>query len=124
MTLSLQNALEVVAYHGFRLLTDELFVAERLVVVALLYEFQPFAVEGIDFDSVYVGPGVVESHLFHYDDTVAESYAFVVAVSVAALVFLAEEHLLTFVPHRNMNSWVAKCWQDLVEQVFVDRFCK
>ena len=30
---------------------------------------------------------------------------------------LTEEHLLTFVPHRNVNSWVAKRWQDLVEQV-------
>ena len=67
---------------------------------------------------------MVESHLFNYDDTVAESYAFVVAVSIATLVFFAEEHLLTFVPHRNVNSWVAKRWQDLVEQVFVDRFCK
>ena len=68
--------------------------------------------------------GVVEPHLFHYDDAVAESHAFIVAVSVATLVFLTEEHLLAFVLHGNVNSWVAKCWQDLVEQVFVDRFCK
>ena len=105
-------------------MTDELFVAECLVVVALLYELQPFPVEGIYFDAVDVGPGVVEPHLFHNDDTVAESYAFVVAVSVATLVFLTEEHLLTFVPYGNVNSWVAKRWQDLVEQVFVDCFSK
>ena len=105
-------------------MTDELFVAERLVVVALLYELQPFPVEGIYFNAVDVGPGVVESHLFNYDDTVAESHAFVVAVSVATVVFLAEEHLLTFVPHGNVNSRVAKRWQNLVEQVFVDRFFK
>ena len=117
----------------------------RIEAIARLYEgtpFKPFQssrfetsgksfitshsrtfIEGIDFDAVNVSPRVVKTYLFHYDYAVAESYAFVVSVSVATFVFFTEEHLLTFVPHGNVNSWIAKRWQNLVEQVFVDRFC-
>ena len=55
--------------------------------------------------------------------TGTESHALVVAVSACALVLFAEEHLLSFVPYRNVNSLVTECRQDAVEQIFVDRFC-
>lgn len=95
----------------------------HLVVVSLLNKFKACTVEGVNLDAVDVGPVVVESHLLDNYDAVAEPHALVVAVSACALVLFAEEHLLSFVPYRNMNSLVSECRQDAVEQIFVDRFC-
>ena len=118
--LGLQESLQIVFHHLLRLLTDERLVAELLVVVALLYQLHPLPVEGVELDAVDVGPVVVEPHLLYNDDTLADADAEVVAVSVAALILVADEHLLPLVPHGNVNTRVAEGRQDAVKQTLVD----
>lgn len=43
-----------------------------------------------------------------YDDSVAEADAQVVAVSIATLVLVADEHLLTVIPDRNVYPGISE----------------
>lgn len=96
----------------------------HFVIVTLLDEFDPFTVEGVEFDTVDIGLVVVESHLFNNDHSVTEADATVVAIAVGAFVLVADEHLLTVIPCRDVNSWTAEGWQNAVEQVLADCFCQ
>jgi hypothetical protein len=43
-------------------------------------------------------------------------------MTAIALVLVADEHLLAVIPDGNMNTRIAKGWQDAVKQVLVDCF--
>ena len=67
---------------------------------------------------------MVETYLFNNDHSVAEADTTVVAITVCAFVLVADEHLLTVIPRRDVNSWTAEGWQNAVEQVLADSFCQ
>ena len=94
----------------------------HFVIVTLLDEFNPFTIEGVEFDAIDIGPVVVKTNLFYNDYSVAEANATVVAIAVGALVLVADEHLLTVIPCRDVNSWTAEGWQNTIEQILADSF--
>ena len=106
--LSFHHASQIVFHHLFRLLTDERLATEHLVVVTLLDEFHHLPIEGIELNTIDVGPTVVKPNLLNNDYSVAEADAQIVAVPVATLVLVADEHLLTVIPNRDMNTRVAE----------------
>ena len=123
-TLGLENSSEVVLDHVFGFGSDKLLISMHLIVVSLLEEFEFSTVECIKFDTVDVSPVVEESHLFDDDYSFAEADTSIIAVAVGAFVFVADEHTLTVIPCRYVNSWTSKCRQDAVEQVLADCFCQ
>ena len=55
-------AAEIVSQHSFAVSLDIGLFAEDLVVFFCLNELQPFAIEGIEFETVDVGAGVVHTY--------------------------------------------------------------
>ena len=55
-TLCFQNACEEVFDHRLGFHTDKCFVTMHLVIVALLDKFDPFTIEGVEFDAIDIGP--------------------------------------------------------------------
>ena len=96
----------------------------HFVIVSFLDEFHLFTIESIKFNAINVGPIVVKTNLFNNGHSVAEADATIIAISVGTFILVADEHLLTIIPCRDMYSWAAEGWQNIVEQVLTDCFCQ